>query len=99
MSRVRADIDTFYGDFPADFEFTIENDSIKGTYSFIGYIGEFHGNVIDDDSFVVEGTVDSYVGPIDFSITGRYDGKKVTGDGVTKNKGKFTVRGVLIGEL
>ena len=99
MSRVRADIDTFYGDFPADFEFTITDDKIEGHYSFIGYIGDFNGSMTGPDTFTVEGIVDSYVGPIDFTITGRYDGKKVSGEGVTTSKGHFTVRGVIIGDV
>ena len=99
MSHIRADIDTFYGDFPAGFDFTIDGDRIDGTYSFIGYEGAFHGSMTGEDTFSVGGVVDSYVGPIEFSITGRYDGKKVSGEGITANKGRFTVRGIPVGEL
>lgn len=99
MSRVHANIDTFYGDFPADFEFTISSDEISGEYSFIGYIGNFHGSMTGPDTFSVSGVVDSYVGKIDFSITGRYDGRNVSGEGVTANKGRFTVRGIIIGDV
>ena len=100
MSRVRADVDTFYGDFPADFEFNIsESGDIEGSYSFIGYIGKFRGQMTGEDSFRVEGVIDSYIGTIDFSISGRYDGHRVYGDGTTDHKGKFTVRGILVGDV
>ena len=91
MSRIHADIDTFYGEFPAGFEFTINGDDITGTYSFIGYEGTFHGVMTGEDTFSVGGVVDSYVGPIEFSISGQYDGKVVTGEGVTANKGHFKI--------
>ncbi len=100
MSRVHAEIDTFYGDFPADFEFTISDDGrIEGDYSFIGYIGKFHGMMTGEDTFSINGELDSYVGIIEFSISGRYDGKNVLGDGETLSKGKFKVRGLLIGDI
>ena len=99
MSRIHANINTFYGDFPAGFEFTINGTDINGNYSFIGYEGSFHGNMTGEDTFSVEGVVDSYVGPIRFTITGMHDGSIVTGEGITENKGHFTVRGIPIGEL
>ncbi len=99
MSRVHAEINTFYGEFPADFEFSIDEDRIEGTYSFIGYEGAFQGMMTGEDTFSVAGTVDSYVGRIDFSIDGHYDGKAVIGEGRTGSKGKFTVRGIPIGEI
>ena len=99
-SHVRADIDTFYGDFPAGFDFTITDDGkIEGVYSFIGYEGAFHGSMTGEETFSVGGVVDSYVGHIEFSITGRYDGEKIIGEGITANKGHFSVRGVPVGEL
>ena len=100
MSRVRADIDTFYGDFPAEFDFEISNEGdITGTYAFIGYHGDFKGSMTGEDTFTVSGEIDSYIGKIDFSITGKYDGKIVTGEGVTEKKGRFSVRGIPVGEL
>ena len=99
MSHICAEIDTFYGDFRAEFDFSIDGESISGTYDFIGYHGNFSGMMTGEDSFVVNGVVDSYAGEIDFSITGRYDGRNVTGEGITGNKGRFSVRGFPIGEL
>ena len=52
-----------------------------------------------EETFSVGGVVDSYVGSIEFSISGSYDGKIITGEGITANKGHFTVRGVPVGEL
>ena len=52
-----------------------------------------------EDTFSVSGTIDAYVGKIEFSINGRYDGKTVTGEGTTLTKGKFKVRGLPVGEL
>ncbi|MBO8436813.1 MAG: hypothetical protein IAA97_07545 [Spirochaetes bacterium] len=99
-SHVRADITTFYGDFPAGFDFTISDDGkIEGVYSFIGYEGSFYGSMTGEETFSVGGVVDSYVGSIEFSISGSYDGKIITGEGITANKGHFTVRGVPVGEL
>lgn len=100
MSRVQAEIDTFYGDFIADFDFNISDDGrIEGVYHFIGYEGPFSGIMTGEDTFSVSGTIDAYVGKIEFSINGRYDGKTVTGEGTTLTKGKFKVRGLPVGEL
>lgn len=100
MSFVRAEIDTFYGDFPAVFDFTLsENEEINGQYSFIGYAGAFSGHIVGEDGFEVSGTVDSYIGKIEFTIRGSVDHLHITGNGVTDKHGTFTIRGMLDAEI
>ena len=100
MNSVRAEIDTFYGDFAAVFDFDLSEDGkIDGHYSFIGYEGTFKGFLTGEDNFEVAGIVDSYVGTIDFTIRGSVDHLSVRGNGVTGRHGTFTIRGVLDKEI
>ena len=101
MNFVRAEIDTFYGDFPALFEFDIDSNTgeIKGKYSFIGYTGDFSGSKVGEDGYTVSGIVDSYIGPIEFTIRGSVDHLHIIGNGVTDKHGTFTIRGTLDAEI